>query len=339
MDMEAEIRELQRQMKGIPSRFAGGGSVAPTPSYPWVQLLAVGGQTLITSAPKSYGIKRKVGEAKPTHWIYSPIRATATCSLSLGAVSTVSMTNIGQGYTTAPVVTVSAPPGGGTQAVLTPTVADGGSVAGVYITACGTLYGAVTGTPPLVTFSAPPSGVTATGSAFIRDGKVVGVTVTNAGSGYVTAPTVTIDASDGGGTLATATAVVRKGKISLAITTAGSGYVATPTITIAAPPDAPSPAPPNIADDSPAQWADGIGWGRIQGGSLSGGLATTQPVLICHDDRSLVPYGIMGEGGNAPLSRPADSILTWYRTLVKLTIADADADGVLEAWVPMAGGA
>jgi hypothetical protein len=97
--------------------------------------------------------------------------------------------------------------------------------------------------------------------------------------------------------------------------------------------------PPGVADDTPANWADGIGWGLIKGGSLTGGIATYAAALIVHDDRSLVAYGLMGEGAYVPLSRPADSILTWYETVVKLTIADADADGVLSMWVPMAGGA
>ena len=55
-----------------------------------------------------------------------------------------------------------------------------------------------------VTFSAPPAGTTATGTAILNDGGVVGIDITNAGSGYTTAPTVTIT-GNGAGATATAT--------------------------------------------------------------------------------------------------------------------------------------
>ena len=340
-DLRRRLDRIERDMDRIPSRWAQAAAAPSAPVYPWVQILAKGGQTLVTVAPKVYGIKRKVGEAKATSWIYLPRRAAAACALgsggTAGKVVTVFMTDIGACYISNPTVTVSAPPTGGTQAVITAAFSDGGQVDGAYVTACGTLYG----NPNVaVVFSAPPVGTTATGTARVRDGKVVGITITSGGSGYVTAPTITVAASDGGGILATATAVLNKGKVDLTITNQGAGYLTAPAVTIAQPAQQPIPMPPQTADDVPAQWADGIGWGIIQGGSLTGGLATSQPALICHDDRAQVAYGVMGEGGTylVPYSRPPDSILTWYQTLVKLTIQDAGADGVLSAWVPMACG-
>lgn len=337
--LQAEAEDLKRGMRLIPARWAAVAAASESAAYPWVQILTKGGNTLITTPAEVYGVKRYVGEAQATEWLYTPRRATAVCTISSGAVNSVTLSEVGQGYALpsepAPVVTVGPPPGGGTQAVITATVSDGGYVEGAYITDCGTLYNAT----PTVTFAAPPSGVTATGTARLRDGKVVYITMTNKGSGYVTAPTVTIGASDGGGTLATATCVLGKGKVSLAITTAGSGYLTAPTVTVAAPPQLVVPMPPSADDSSPADWPDGIGWGIIQGGSLTGGLAVSVPGLICHDDRSLVPWGLMGEGGGTvPLSRPPDSMLSWYLTYIRLTIADPDADGVLPAWVPMSGG-
>jgi hypothetical protein len=50
-----------------------------------------------------------------------------------------------------------------------------------------------------MTFSAPPSGVTATGTLQITGGVITGITITNPGSGYVTAPTINIITSTGGG--------------------------------------------------------------------------------------------------------------------------------------------
>lgn len=50
-----------------------------------------------------------------------------------------------------------------------------------------------------VTFSAPPSGVTATGTVQITGGVITDITITNPGSGYVTAPSITINTSTGAG--------------------------------------------------------------------------------------------------------------------------------------------
>jgi len=50
-----------------------------------------------------------------------------------------------------------------------------------------------------MTFSAPPSGVTATGTLQITGGVITDITITNPGSGYVTAPTINIVTSTGGG--------------------------------------------------------------------------------------------------------------------------------------------
>ena len=58
---------------------------------------------------------------------------------------------------------------------------------------------------PTCTFSAPPAGVTATGTVNITGGVVISITITNYGSGYVTAPTCTINPVGGG---AGATALV-----------------------------------------------------------------------------------------------------------------------------------
>ena len=95
----------------------------------------------------------------------------------------------------------------------TSTTADNGiggkRVASVTI---GGTWAGFTGASTTVTFSAPelPGGVTATGTAVINGGgAVTGVTMTDYGSGYISAPTVTIVDSDGGAeTTGTATAVL-----------------------------------------------------------------------------------------------------------------------------------
>ena len=77
-------------------------------------------------------------------------------------------------------------------------------------------------------------GSSATATATIISGFVIGGAVTSGGSGYSSAPGVTIT---GNGTGAAATATVSNGAVtSITITSAGSGYTTGATITIAAPP-------------------------------------------------------------------------------------------------------
>jgi hypothetical protein len=75
----------------------------------------------------------------------------------------------------------------------------------------------------------------ASGIAQVVNGFVVGVTVTDEGSGYPNAPVVTF--SDGGGSGATATATLLDGRVTaISITNPGRGYTSTPTVQIAPPP-------------------------------------------------------------------------------------------------------
>lgn len=80
-------------------------------------------------------------------------RSTATASSSIdanGNVNTIPLTSSGSGYRFAPIVTLSAPPSGGTQATATATI-NGGLVNAITITNPGSGYT----TPPTVTFSPP----------------------------------------------------------------------------------------------------------------------------------------------------------------------------------------
>ena len=311
-----------------------GGDTGTSPTYPWVQLAVYAGQTLISSPSYVFGIERYSGESKPTAWIHLPRIARATALMgSGGTVVGVNITDRGSCYLVAPTVTVGAPPGGGTQAVITAAISDGKSVEGVYITDCGTGYAA--DEVPDVIFSAGGT-TTAQGTAIVRDGKVVRVSLVSRGSGYVGTDTVTITAPAGGGTTATATAVMVENGIDLTITDQGAGYTSPPTITIAADATAkPIPTPPDADPPVGSDYADGVGWGRIAAGSLSGSLVVGLAQLIVHDDRSLVAWGLVGVGAALPNSRPADSVVSWYETYLRLSIADADADGVIPAWVPM----
>lgn len=72
--------------------------------------------------------------------------------------------------------------------------------------------------------------------AQVFDGTVVSATITDGGSGYITAPTVLI--VHGGGTNATAFASISSGGVvnGIIITSGGTGYTNTPIIQIAQPP-------------------------------------------------------------------------------------------------------
>lgn len=75
---------------------------------------------------------------------------------------------------------------------------------------------------------------TATATATLYNGFVVGINMTSGGSGYSFAPAVTI--SGGGGSGAGAYSTINGGVVtSITVTNAGSGYTSTPAVTVQAP--------------------------------------------------------------------------------------------------------
>lgn len=130
---------------------------------------------------------------------------------SVTPYSDASLISPGQGYTSAPTVTIT---GVGTGASAT-AIISGGLVIGLQITATGTGYTQ----EPLVTVS---GGGTAGGG-------INAIQIINGGSNYTSAPTVAF--TGGGGTGAAATAVMTGGSVtSFNITNPGSGYTGQPTI-------------------------------------------------------------------------------------------------------------
>ena len=122
----------------------------------------------------------------------------ATAQATMKATGFV-ITNVGKGYVVAPTIAIAANGGGGGGAAATATL----QVTTVNLTNGGTGYTTV----PTVTFSLPQTagGVQATGRATVVGGRVTAITITNPGAGYTAMPTVAI-AAPLAGTRATATA-------------------------------------------------------------------------------------------------------------------------------------
>ena len=166
-------------------------------------------------------------------WLYSPgttfTAGAGTATIAGGSVSGISVAAGGSGYTSAPTVTLSAPPAN-TTATATSSYSSG-KVTTITVKTGGTGY---TSAPTITLSGGGGSGAQAT--ATVTNGVVTAITVTNQGSNYTSAPTVTISAPPVN-TTATATASVNSsGQITgFTVTKAGTGYTTAPTVTVAPP--------------------------------------------------------------------------------------------------------
>lgn len=197
---------------------AGSGAAATTTLTPTTSVLAV----TITNSGSGYTTAPAVTFAAPT----TGTTATGTANVVNGKVTSITITDAGSGYTTMPAITIEAPPAGGTQATATAHSA-GYSVERVSVISNGNNYSYA----PAVVFSAPQiaNGVRAEGVA-IYDANlrgIVGVEITNPGSGYTSAPTVTFAPGSGADLDAK---FVGRGVASVEITDGGAMYSAPPTV-------------------------------------------------------------------------------------------------------------
>ena len=176
-------------------------------------------------------------------------QATATATVSGdsaplyngdGYVVSITVTEPGTGYTSAPTVSIAAPDTNinhGTGATATAVISDT-DVISITVDAGGSYYDIT----PTVTLSAPTTPYAATVTSTVADGQVTGLTVTDQGWGYETVPALTIAAPDTAPVTAAFTAVLTGDAVtSLTIDEDGAGYLEPPTIEIA--------ADPNIAND------------------------------------------------------------------------------------------
>tara|TARA_Y100000361_G_scaffold22061_1_gene17260 strand:+ start:20506 stop:21942 length:1437 start_codon:yes stop_codon:yes gene_type:complete len=162
--------------------------------------------------------------------------AIVTAGISSGAVSEIFLNNDGSGYQTAPTITFSAPPVGGTTATavgITTRVANVQSLLRIELTNAGSGYV----TPPTITISGGSgTGAAATCSIGGTLFSVSSLSITDPGNGYASAPVVTIG-SPGTGTTATALVTINaQTKINSArILNPGVGYTegVAPTVSLA----------------------------------------------------------------------------------------------------------
>ncbi len=153
----------------------------------------------------------------------------ATVDPKTGAISAITVTSPGSGYTTVPDVAITA--AGVTPAPAAATAAiSSGVVTSIAVNEAGFGF-----TAPAVTLTGgnPTTGSEATA---VASGGVDNLTLTDPGSGYATQPLVTVSLPDlPSGVQATATATMDANGVVTSITVAdkGSGYTKAPTVTIA----------------------------------------------------------------------------------------------------------
>jgi len=136
-----------------------------------------------------------------------------------GAITQVTVTDLGKGYTSAPLVNFSGG-GGGTGAAATAQIGASGSLIGVTVTNSGSGY---RGAPVVNFIGGGPARAGILGKHIVNK-KIAKVTVTDPGSGYTRVPQVEI--RGGGGTGAKATAQIADGQLTaIIVTDSGSDYV------------------------------------------------------------------------------------------------------------------
>jgi len=137
----------------------------------------------------------------PTVTISAPgAGTTAKAESTFGGVSSITIVNGGSGYTSVPAVTFSGDTGKGAAAYAT---LSGGVVTRITITKGGTYTVA-----PKVIIAPPAAGTAATATAALSGATIGSVIVTYGGSGYSPAAPTTVTISGGGGKGATATVTI-----------------------------------------------------------------------------------------------------------------------------------
>ena len=157
--------------------------------------------------------------------------ATAIATIATGAISEIFLNNDGSGYTSAPTVSITPAPVGGTNAsavAITTSVGNVKSIRRLEITNAGAGYTIA----PTISFSGGGgSGAAATCSIGGTLSSLQTVSITGSGVGYASAPTVNIIGSVGSGVTATVVAGITSTTVSsVRILKPGIGYTEAPTV-------------------------------------------------------------------------------------------------------------
>ena len=224
-----------------------------------------------------------VWEPKGSYFLSETACVTPSAD-NVGAVTGVTVTNPGSGYTSAPDVDFTG--GGGSGASADP-VLSGTTVGSITVDNPGSGYTSV----PTVDFTGG-GGSGASATATLSDDAVsTTITIDAGGSGYTSAPTV--DFTGGGGSGASATPALSGTTVgSITVTNPGSGYTSAPTVTFTGGGGNGAEANATVSDDS--QRVDSR-LSRITSGSLYsfyvGGASTTNLTVGATADSELISFG------------------------------------------------
>ena len=167
--------------------------------------------------------------------------ATAIATIGTGGIKKVFLNNDGSGFTSAPTITFSAPPSGGTQATAVGVLTTRNNVTSIeyiYLTHAGVGYG---NTAPIVTISGGGGTGAAATCSLVPAGKkgLQTITITNHGVGYSTAPNVAVSLPSlspqlPGSVHAIVGAASSNPITNIYILDAGAGFFSPPTISVGA---------------------------------------------------------------------------------------------------------
>jgi hypothetical protein len=230
-DFSSIVPAVSSSAGGFAGRFQWGPVLAPTTVSSENELVRIFGKPVEENAADFFTAANFLSYTNNLIAVRADaVNARNAVTIKTGFVNAITMTNQGNGYTTAPIVTFSAPQvSGGINAAGTAQLS-GGGVTAVTIAEGGTGYTAAT-----CVFSIPERGNNrATGTVTVANGAVTGIVITNAGSGYLNPPTITFS-GDGINAQAGTVTLSASSVIGITMTQTGTGYTAAPTITITPP--------------------------------------------------------------------------------------------------------
>ena len=152
-----------------------------------------------------------------------------TAVLSGGGVTSITLSNVGAGYTSVPSVTVVTADGDTGSGATAAAILSGTGIGDITVTSGGSNY-----SDPSISFTGGVrrnDGTDPSATATVVGGTITEIIVVDAGSGWTTAPTIVINDSTGDGAVATTT-VGTSSIYTVNVTAPGSGYKKFPTILI-----------------------------------------------------------------------------------------------------------